>query len=167
MFDLTLAYNAQNFHWWQFISAHFVHYDTKHLLLNAIALLILLFLFPAKIKELSQSMIFAIILISSYLLISPVQVYAGFSGLLYVIPGLTASRYLTTKQYLPFILIITALFVYILLLSTQIHNSNGIKWSALKQAHLLGFLSGFLVKAIKTRVLNRQLRRFNQLIRHN
>ena len=112
MFNLALAYNTQNFHWWQLLSAHFIHYDAKHLVLNMLALPLLLSIFPTKIKPLVLGMVLAIIFIDAYLLLSTVQVYAGFSGLLYVIPGIALAQFYRQKKYLNLFVNISLYAIY-------------------------------------------------------
>jgi len=144
MFDLHLAYNHHAFHWWQLFSAHFIHYDAKHLTLNALALPLLIFLFPSKIKTVIYGCALAILFIDGYLLLSSVQVYAGFSGVLYAIPGIKAGQDTFKKNWMSLSLILIVLCAYVFIFSPEQHTNTSITWHALKQSHLLGFLGGIL-----------------------
>ena len=137
-----LAFNQQNFHVWQLISAHFVHYDFQHLSLNMLALVILLYLFPTTNKELAIGFVIAIALIDVFLLNSNVQFYNGFSGLLYVIPGLALARFVLAKRYVYAFMILGIYLVYAIASQQNINVSANITWTPLYQAHLLGFVGG-------------------------
>jgi len=140
-----LAFNRQDFYVWQLVSAHLIHYDFKHLILNMLALLILLYLFPTKNKELISGFIIAVVLIDAYMLLSDVQFYVGFSGLLYVIPGLALGRYILAKKYAYALLISCIFVIYMISCGQMINISNDITWVTLTQAHILGFVSGIVV----------------------
>ncbi|VAW34703.1 hypothetical protein MNBD_GAMMA01-1871 [hydrothermal vent metagenome] len=139
-----LAFNQNDFHLWQLLTAHFVHYDAMHLMTNILALAILLYLFPPSPIDLVQRLVLSLILIDIYLLVSDVEFYVGFSGLLYVIPGLAARHFLLKKEYWQLILVILLLVFYVFILSTGTNISGEIIWQPLKQAHLLGFAGGFI-----------------------
>jgi membrane associated rhomboid family serine protease len=144
-----LAFNQQNFHLWQLLSAHFVHYDFKHLILNMLALVILLYLFPVPNKDLIKGFVLSMVLIDAYLLFSGVYFYIGFSGLLYVIPGLATGQLILAKKYDYAILIILAYLVYTGISFFSVNISIGILWKPLKVAHFFGFVSGCILKLIK------------------
>lgn len=161
MFNLHLAFNDHAFHWWQLLSAHFIHYDSWHLILNVLALPLLIFLFPVKIKTAIYGFALAVLFIDSYLLLSSVQVYAGFSGVLYVIPGLAAGRYVLNKNWFSLSLMILVLYLYVCVVSADQHRATSITWYALKQVHLLGFLSGIVAE------LSMHLKLFSMRFIHN
>ncbi len=142
----VLAYNANNFHWWQLLSAHFIHYDIKHLSLNMVALLILFYLFPSKAQTVIVSFIVALLFIDAYLLLANIQFYIGFSGLLYVIPGIAMGQFFIKKHIIYALTILGIYLLYTSLSYFTIHNSNGILWTPLNQAHCCGFFAGLITR---------------------
>jgi membrane associated rhomboid family serine protease len=148
-----LAYNSSGFHVWQFITAHFIHYDMKHLMTNILAFGMLLYLFPISFKSYLKALIFSLVLIDVYLYFSGVSFYVGYSGLLYIIPGSACLKYLQLKKYCYAIAIICVLILYIFIIAPESNLSNDVAWQSLKQAHLLGFIGGFLAQ---TKVRNSQ-----------
>ena len=144
-----LAFNQQNFHTWQLLSAHFVHYDFKHLILNMLALAILLYLFPVSNRDLIMGIVLSLVLIDAYLLFSGVYFYIGFSGLLYAIPGLATGQLILAKRYGYALLIILAYLIYVGLSFFSVNISMDILWKPLKAAHFFGFVSGCILKLIK------------------
>jgi membrane associated rhomboid family serine protease len=139
-----LAFNRNDFHWWQLITAHFVHYDFKHLSLNMSALLILQYIFPTKNKVLLNGLLLATVLIAMYLLVADLQFYIGFSALLYVIPGLATYHYIHEKRYDYVFLIVGIYLLYSIFSYFTVNISKGIIWKPSIPAHLLGFVAGFL-----------------------
>ncbi len=142
----SLGYNAQNFHLWQLLTAHFIHYDIKHLSLNMLAFLILLYLFSTKTKELVSGFLLAIISIDIYLYFSDVHYYIGFSGLLYVIPGLALARFISDKKFWYAFIIVIVFIVYSLFKQITPMISEQITWMPLIQSHFLGLAAGFLTQ---------------------
>ncbi|MCF6288789.1 MAG: rhomboid family intramembrane serine protease [Proteobacteria bacterium] len=140
-----LGYNATDFHWWQFLSAHFAHYDLTHLVLNLLALPILLYIFPTPIKLYLSGVLVAIVLIDVYLFFSTIKYYVGFSGLLYVIPGSACIRFIAQKQYGTALLLVILFGIYLLFTWHVTSTSNGKLWLPLVPAHLLGFIGGVFV----------------------
>lgn len=151
-----LGYNSVEFHGWQLITAHFVHYDVKHLITNMLALGLLMYIFPTTFKSHLKAMAVAIILIDIYLCFSDVKYYIGYSGLLYVIPGLACMGFIQGGKYNHALAIIIILIFYISVLATEMNLSSNLQWQSLKQAHFLGFLGGFLSK---TKILNSLLQK--------
>jgi membrane associated rhomboid family serine protease len=146
----ALGYNFQDFHLWQLLTAHFIHYDMKHLSLNMLALLIFLYLFPTKIKELVYGFLVAMLLIDTYLIFSNIEFYIGFSGFLYVIPGIAMGRLIFEKKYWSVIFISGIYITYSLsIYLTQIPGEQ-ITWTPLVQSHFFGIVSGFVTKIMVT-----------------
>ncbi len=135
-------YQANDFHWWQLITAHLYHYDWMHLGLNFMALIMLLYLIPANAKQKLSVCLIAIAIIDGYLLLSDVKFYAGFSGVNYALIGLACYQLLEQKKVRQVLLIIVSLSVYVFLFSEKQHQTQSIVWHSLKQAHVLGFISG-------------------------
>jgi len=142
------GYNAKDYHWWQLITAHFIHYDIKHLTLNMLALLFLLYLFPTTAKQLIQGFIVAIFFIGIYLFFSDVLFYVGFSGLLYVIPGLALGRFIFEKNYWNAFLIISVYITYSSSIQLTSITSEQIIWTPLLWSHFLGFVAGFMTQTL-------------------
>lgn len=142
----VLGYNAKDTHWWQLITGHFIHYDIKHLTLNMLALFFLLYLFPTTVKQLIQGFIIALFFIGLYLLQSDVLFYVGFSGLLYVIPGLALGRFILEKSYWNAFLIISVYVAYSSSIQFTSVTSENIIWTPLLGAHFLGFLAGLITQ---------------------
>ena len=134
---------------WRLITSHFVHFDSVHMLSNMFAYGLMLYLFPTTLKQQILAVTFAMIAINGYLIFSNVIVYAGFSGLVYTIPGITFGRFLQQKRYQQSIIMLVILFTYIFLISPQTHAGN-ITWQPNKPAHLIGFLSGLLTHFFTT-----------------
>ena len=144
----SLGYNAQNFHWWQLLTAHFIHYDLKHLSLNMLAFLILLYLFPTKTKALVSGFLLAIISIDIYLYFSDVHYYIGFSGLLYVIPGMALGRFFSDKKYWYAFIIVVVFIAYSLFKQITPMISEQKTWLPLIQSHFLGVVAGLLTQTL-------------------
>ncbi|MBL4659413.1 MAG: rhomboid family intramembrane serine protease [Alcanivoracaceae bacterium] len=142
--NTLLGYNADEFHVWQLITAHFVHYDVKHLITNMLALSLLLYLFPATFKFHLKAMVIAIILIDIYLYFSNVKYYVGYSGLLYVVPGMACYKLFQQKKYNHVVLMISILIFYLAIISPEYRQNQFLIWESLEQAHFLGFFSGIL-----------------------
>ena len=140
-----LGWNIEDFHIWQLLTAHFVHYDLRHLITNMLALGILLYLFPASFKTNIKGVIVAIVLIDLYLWFSGVRYYVGYSGLLYVIPGMSLANFILQKKYLHALLILFLYFAYTLILQQSVNISDRILWVPLSQAHFVGFVAGIVV----------------------
>lgn len=137
-----LFFTLNDFSWWQFFTAHFIHYDSAHMINNLLALVLLMYLFPQKNCHMTLSFMFAMIFINIYLLVEQIHYYAGLSGLLYVIPGSAAMQSLLEKKYCHFLVIIACTTIYILsslfIIQPQSH------WSPLEQTHIIGFITGLL-----------------------
>jgi membrane associated rhomboid family serine protease len=142
--SLLLGYNIDEFYLWQLITAHFVHYDIRHLVTNMLALGLLIYLFPSDFKSHLKATVIAIVFIALYLYCSGVKYYAGYSGLLYVIPGLACMSYIQEKSYRLSLLILVVLVLYISFISSDVNISDNLQWSPLKQSHVLGFFAGFI-----------------------
>jgi len=151
----VLGFNASEFYLWQSITAHFVHYDVKHLITNMLALGILLFLFPLSNRDLIKGLVLAVILIDIYLYFSDIRFYIGFSGLLYVIPGGAFVKYILNKKYTNAVLLMLIFLVYILISVSSLNISDGVVWKPLLQAHILGFIAGIITKIRQKTSTNR------------
>jgi membrane associated rhomboid family serine protease len=149
----VIAYNTDDFHVWQLITAHLNHYDLRHLMTNMIALGMLLFLFPISFKSYLKALIISLVLIDIYLYFSEVDFYIGYSGLLNLIPGSACLKYLQLKKYSLAIAILFVLILYVFIIALENNLSDGVAWQSLKQAHLLGFIGGFISQI---KVLNSQ-----------
>ena len=143
----ALIFNQSNRHVWQFVTAHFVHYDWQHLNLNMLALPFLLYIFPVKTKVLIQAMSLAMVLIAVYLRLNA-DIYCGFSALLYVIIGLGFRQIFDKQQFFQFGLAVLLLGLYFVLAQDTFNATNGIIWKSAKHVHLLGFLVGFFTQSI-------------------
>ena len=130
---------------WRFFTAHFSHYDHHHLFGNLIAFALLVYLFPQPAKLQLQAIILAIALLDIYLYVSDVSYYAGFSSLVYVIPGLVFSQLIKNNNWIQaFILFVV--MCYWLVFANAIFISADIHWTSLKEGHILGFLAGFMTE---------------------
>jgi len=139
-----LAFNNDSFYVWQLVTAHFVHYDSKHALLNISAFVLLLYVFPMPKQKIVKAVLLAMMLIDAYLLLASINSYRGFSGLIYVIPGLAAAECFNKRDYSALFLIVLVVFIYIFILSEDKNISYSITWYSLKQAHLIGFMAGLI-----------------------
>ncbi len=138
----VLFFTLNDFNWWQLFTAHFIHYDSAHMINNLMALVLLIHLFPQNTTHLTVSFIFAIIFINIYLIIEQVAFYAGLSGLLYVIPGSAAAQQFNEQKYINFLFIIGCAITYIT--SSIFIIAPQSNWSPLEQAHVIGFMTGLL-----------------------
>jgi membrane associated rhomboid family serine protease len=142
----ALIYDGHNkMQLWRFITAHLSHYDSPHLLGNLTAFALLVYLFPASLRLQLKALILAVVMIDVYLAIANIQYYAGFSGLLYVIPGMVFFRFISEQKWRAALVIICLLGIYLFILSVDNFTSGNIQWQSLKVAHLLGFVAGFIV----------------------
>ncbi len=150
-------YEANNFHYLQLITAHFYHYDWQHLVLNLLTFILLVYLIPANNKERLSAILLSIVFIDVYLLLLDVRFYAGFSGINYAMIGLGCYHLIEQKKIKQAIIIIFSLLIYVFMFSDEPHKiSSTTSWHTLKQAHILGFITGFISKSIfhhKWRVL--------------
>ncbi|WP_096086823.1 rhombosortase [Agaribacterium haliotis] len=132
---------------WRLFSAHFVHANWQHLLINIASLIAFFCLFPEqlKYKRLSLGIVVNALLLSLGLLfVLPANTaYLGFSGLLYALLASAAMLNLRRNTFAPWVL----LFLLLKITWEQIFGATSSK--ALLQngtsaihAHLLGALSG-------------------------
>ncbi len=144
-----LGFYSNEFHLWQLITAHFVHYDIQHLVGNLLALGLFMYIFPSPMVSIIKGFVVAIVLIDTYLLFSDVRFYVGFSGLLYVVPGLAMGEMFKNKRYIELCCFVAGFYLYMFHLSNAVYNSKGVIWHSLKQVHLLGLFAGFVVTLLK------------------
>jgi len=141
-------YEANNFHYLQLITAHFYHYDWQHLGLNLLAFIFLLYLIPSSNKEIITASTLSVVFVDIYLLLLDVRFYAGFSGINYAMIGLGCYHLIEVGKGKQMILIVSGLLIHVFVFSDGLHKiNNTTSWQSLKQAHVLGFIAGFISKS--------------------
>ncbi len=140
-------YEANNFHYLQLITAHFYHYDWQHLSLNLLAFIFLLYLIPSSNKERITVSLSSVVFIDIYLILFDVRFYAGFSGINYAMIGLGCYHLIEIGKGKQAILLCFGLLIYVFVFADDSHKiNNTTSWQSLKQAHVLGFIAGFISK---------------------
>ncbi|MCF6317997.1 MAG: rhomboid family intramembrane serine protease [Proteobacteria bacterium] len=145
-----LGFDSSEFVPWQLITTHFAHYDIQHLASNLLALGLFMYIFPSPMVSIIKGFVVAMALIDAYLLLSGVAFYMGFSGLLYVVPGIAMGEMLKKKRYMGLCCLFVGFYIYMFHLSDAVHDSQGVIWQSLWQGHLLGLLAGFFVAVLNT-----------------
>ncbi len=145
----VLIYNQYDFHIWQLITAHFTHFDSHHLGRNLLALILMSYLFSIPLFSKIKSVLLAIALIDIYIYLSPIKIYAGYSGLLYILPGFACAQNYNLRKYLQTFLMLFIMVIYSLYSLNVTHISNSIFWQPLIFAHILGFIAGFTIKLLE------------------
>ena len=128
-------------------TTHFTHQNTQHLLTNMLALWMLLYLFPNKIKTILTSYFLCILMTAAYVYATEIHAFVGFSALLYCLPGSYLFHSLVTKKYHISLLVLMILYVYLYMIVPMNSQENSL-WQPMTPAHLIGFVSGFLTALI-------------------
>ena len=133
---------------WRIWSGQFVHINYLHLLLNGLGFGILIFLYQHSISttQLFVQIVYlaSCIGLSLYFFSPKIQLYAGFSGILYGLFIIAAIQAHIGKDYLlsyPVFLIITGKIIWDKLDNTDI---NFINITVADNAHIYGYLSALI-----------------------
>ena len=132
--------------WWRLLTAHIVHLDAHHLILNALGLVLLWALFAGDYDAIEWSVIVfsgALAISSGLWWLSPhVSWYLGASGVLHAVVAAGIAKHLAMRAWDRWILLA-------LLTAKLIYEQLGGKEPPLVvvDAHLYGAISGFAVGA--------------------
>ena len=133
--------------WWRLLTAHIVHLDLHHLLLNELGLVLMWALFASDFDPIEWCVIVctgALAISSGLWWLSPrVAWYVGASGVLHSVMGAGCARHLATRAWDRWILLLglTAKLAY-----EQLGGRE--PPGVVVDAHLYGALSGFAVGAL-------------------
>jgi rhomboid family GlyGly-CTERM serine protease len=154
----ALYYNKDailNGEYWRLLSAHFVHSDEQHLILNLLAFIILSMLIEDKNRfMLFLSLVSGIISINYYLWFNSIGVfnYAGLSGVLNTLLVLVLFQQMQQNKnsyWLIRVIPVAIYFASLMKIIIEIHSQQAIfshiSWQALPQVHWIGFVSGTLI----------------------
>jgi rhomboid family GlyGly-CTERM serine protease len=132
--------------WWRLLTAHVVHLDVHHLVLNELGLVLMWALFAADFDAVDWSLIVlsgALCISSGLWWLSPrVEWYVGASGVLHSIMGAGTARHLARRDWDGWILLIA-------LTAKLLYEQLGGREPPLVvvDAHLYGALGGLVVGA--------------------
>jgi rhomboid family GlyGly-CTERM serine protease len=135
--------------WWRLLTAHVVHLDLHHLLLNELGLVLIWALFAGDYDGVDWLIIVlsgALAISSGLWWLSPaVGWYVGASGILHSIMGAGVARHLAARAWDRWILLAAGLFK-LGLEQYQHYRGNGAALVVV-DAHVYGAAAGFLVGA--------------------
>ncbi len=127
---------------WRLLTAHLVHVDAAHLIGNLLGLGLMCALLPGLQRGVGRALLLAAVLIDVHLWLFQVPLYAGFSGVLYALPGLAARHGWRAQQRA------AALWLMALVLGHQFLSpllvQHAPEWPPLPAAHVWGFIAGWL-----------------------
>ena len=142
----------QSFEWWRLLSAHFIHMNFPHFLLNVGSLVISVLIFP----ELKPAKRFLISLLGPSIAVSigillfdpEIHWYVGFSGTLYGFLAVGAIGLLGKSFYAPWVLAFLVVKILWETLYGPMQSSIAlVKGNVATQAHFYGVLGGVVVGA--------------------
>ena len=131
------------------LTTHFTHHSAKHLCCNMLALWLLLILFPNKTFTLVSSFTVCILLVAIYALLAEIEMFLGFSALLYCLPGCYFAKSIADKNLHISIGILMILYLYLFMIVPMTTDENDF-WAPMTSAHVLGFIAGLVTAFFHT-----------------
>ncbi|MGJ8663136.1 MAG: rhomboid family intramembrane serine protease [Marinicella sp.] len=141
---ITTYYSDKNWQLITLVSTHFTHHSYQHLVGNMLALGLLLYLFPGKIKTIIWAFISCVLMVAVYAKVLNIYTYLGFSAMLYCLPGNYFCFLIKSKKVHQSATILMILVIYLFMISPMRYNNTS-AWHPMTSAHLIGFLCGCLV----------------------
>lgn len=151
--------------WWRFFTGNIVHLTWRHLMMNVLALIAIVVLYPKCLKLTEMVLVLVIcccIVTTGMWIFSPdIQWYVGLSGSLHgVLVTLIIVDYLSHKHWLNLLLLcaLSAKLIWEGIMGPLPGSESAAGGPVVVQAHLYGFIGGLLISAyiiIKNNKLHR------------
>lgn len=133
--------------WYTPFTTHLSHHSWLHAGSNLLALAMLLYLFPVKIKHLLMAGMITTLVTAVYVQTQHIEAYLGLSAWLYCIPGCYLGTVIRQGRWRVVITMLAILLIHLSVVSPL--QSNGVSgWQPMSSAHLLGLLAGLMSDTI-------------------
>jgi rhomboid family GlyGly-CTERM serine protease len=140
---------------WRFISGHFVHADTGHLLWNALGLAILGLLIEWRSRSMLLAALVAGVIAVGILLLTPVSPLAHYCGLSGVLNSLLAvalwMEWQASRSWLVIAVACGSLAKVVIEVSTGVSIVSDISWPPWAWSHAAGLVGGLAVMLVRGR----------------
>lgn len=154
--------NIQQGEYWRLLSAHFLHSNLNHFLMNSAGLLALWTLHGHyySIRPFLNQVIIACVAISAYLYwFTDIQIYVGFSGVLHCLIAWGALTDIQKQEKTGYLLIfaLIAKVIWEQVYGASASTAEMIEASVAIEAHLAGLIMGFVIYGYEQKIQQKNL----------